>query len=571
MPFGLYVHQNKLFIRHKTYSHDSIVFFFTPDMKYRLLAFLLLLSGTATGFIPTAKTNLPAESISTFVPATAQRHLDYLASDRLMGRNTPSPWLDTAAEYIAQQFRSYGLEPVNGSYFHTYTLQRVHLMDSNMLAITVDGVRTELTIKNDYIPFGRSGSGTLQGADIVFVGYGITAPDFGYDDYAGVDVRGKIVIALKGEPMTSDTAIFNGPMFSRYAQTEPKIRAAEQHGAAALLLVSDPLRSRRLRPVGFAWPSLYPKIPASALPLMLPRDKAPMLPAIDGGERMITLLFGSVDKLKQIQTEIDSTLKPRSFALKAMGDIRVQIETDNYPVRNVMAMLRGTEKPDEYVVIGAHYDHVGYFTPGPGSEELNEAENGIAAPIDSIYNGADDNASGTTGLLMAAEAFSHAPTHPRRSILFVAFSAEEKGLLGSKAFVATPPVPLSGMVAMLNMDMIGRNNMDSLSVGGNTRSPELAAWNEEENSHLQRPFTLAYNIEEYFFRSDQANFAMKKIPVLFYHSGEHEDYHKVSDEVAKINFPKLVQAAQLCTRVAWRVAEEYKRPTYVPIVGDDYD
>lgn len=568
---GTAFHQNKPFIRHKTYSYDSIVFLFPPVMNYRLFALLLLLAGTGVGFVRNTRPALPAESVATFVPATAIRHMDFLASDRLMGRNTPSPGLDTAAEYIARQFRSYGLEPVNGTYFHEYTLQRAHLGDSNVVALTIGGVRTELAIRNDYIPFGRSGSGTLRNAEIVFAGYGITAPEFGYDDYAGVDVRGRIVVALKGEPQTSDSTVFNGPGLSRYAQMEPKLRTAEEHGAAALILISNPLRSRRLRPVGFAWPSLYPQIPASALPLVLPRENEVSIPAIDGGERLATLLFGGVDQLKQIQKEIESSLKPRSFALDATGDIRIGITMENYTVRNVMAVLRGSEKPDEYVVAGAHYDHVGYFIPGPAGAELNETENGLLAPLDSIYNGADDNASGTTGLLLMAEALARAPERPHRSILFVAFSAEEKGLLGSKAFVRTSPVPTTSMVAMLNMDMIGRNTMDSLSIGGNTRSPELAAWNEEANRRLPQPFTLVYNIENYFFRSDQASFAMRKIPVLFYHSGEHEDYHKVGDEMQKINFTKLVQAARLCADVTWQAAETPQRPSYVPMPGDRYE
>ncbi len=507
---------------------------------------------------------LPAESVSVFTPAKARSHLEYLASDALLGRNTPSPMLDTAAEYIAARFRSYGLQPVNGTYFHTYTLERARLGDTLELNITSGGTTTKLALKGDFIPFVRTSAADIDSAAVVFVGYGISAPQERYDDYAGIDVRGKIVVAIKGEPLTSDTARLKGPAASRYAQTSHKISAASDHGAAGIILVGDALRMRRLRPVGFAWPSLYPKIPADALPLVLP-DTTPSIPAVDAGEKAITALFGSVEALRAIQSAIDSTYKPNSFVVKATtARLRIMLLSERYTIRNVMGVLPGSERPDEYVVLGAHYDHVGYFSPGAHATEMNEMENGASTPVDSIYNGADDNASGTTGLLLAAEAMQQAPIRPRRSILFLAFSGEEKGLLGSKAFVDSSPIPLSSMVAMLNMDMIGRNSSDSLSIGGNTRSPELAAWNEEANSALTKPFTLAYNIEEYFLRSDQASFALKGIPVLFYHSGEHADYHRVGDEVSKINYDKLVRCAQLCAGTAWHAAQEAIKPRYVP-------
>lgn len=545
-----------------------VVLFFVCMNTVRLLLALVLCSSGAPSLYGII-TPFPSESITALTSERAQQHLEYLASDELMGRNTPSPYLDTAAAYIAAKFQEYGLAPVNGTYFHRYELQRTRLGDTSIFVVH-GHKEQEFVLKSDFIPFRQSGSGTLRQANITFVGYGITAPEYGYDDYASIDIQGNIAVILKGEPRTTDSTIFNGLSLSPYAEVRSKIANARLHGAAAVVLIADPRTTRNLRPVGFAWPSLYPHLPADALPLRLPDPDTPDIPVLDAGENIITALFGSVDSLSSIQKTIDTTLRPHSFLFQnTTADINLVLAVERYTVSNVMGILPGKTLPQEFVVLGAHYDHVGYFTPGPNAAEMNETENETSAPLDSIYNGADDNASGTTGLLLAAEAFARAPQPPNRSMLFLAFSGEEKGLLGSRAFVNTSPIPLPQMVAMLNMDMIGRNSSDSLSIGGNTRSPELSQWNEQENQHMPHPFALAYNIEKYFFRSDQANFAKHNIPVLFYHSGEHDDYHRVTDGVEKINYTKLLRTTELCARVAWRVANERVLPTYTPAPDDN--
>ncbi len=191
------------------------------------------------------------------------------------------------------------------------------------------------------------------------------------------------------------------------------------------------------------------------------------------------------------------------------------------------------------VVIGAHYDHVGYIKDHkPG--------------VDYIYNGADDNASGTCALMAIARAFGGLSQKPKRSVLFIAFAGEEKGLFGSRAYTENPLFPLEKTVAMLNFDMVGRNAPDSVSVGGHTRSPDLIRINEEENRYIG--MKLDYSIDQYYNRSDQYNFARKKIPFLFYFTGEHPDYHRVSDEAYKVNTHKIAMIADLGFRVAWRIA-----------------
>lgn len=505
-----------------------------------------------------ANDRIPAGVQANITEAKAKAHLNWLASDELRGRNTPSPELERAGNYIADKFKEWGLVPVkDNSYFQYYELERRNLGGNNSFKLTAGSTSKDLQLKDDYIPYGFSGGGSVN-ADIVFVGFGITAPDYNYDDYAGIDVKGKIVVVMRGEPqmLNPRDGIFDGSKLTSYASITAKMENAAKHGAIAMIRVGDPLTTKRFTPVGFSWPLVFKNIPESALPLVLPKDNAvkPII-ALDCGESVIATLFGSMDALKAVQSAIDSTLKPQSKVLGMRATLSINMIEEKVRVRNVVGMVKGTEKPDEYVVLGAHYDHVGYSTPG--------------SPIDSIYNGADDNGSGTTGLLLNAEAFGTAKEKPRRSMVFVAFSGEEKGLYGSRAFVKYSPIPTEKIVAMLNTDMIGRNGIDSLSVGGNTRCKELADLSAEENATFAKPFSLKYNIEEFFFRSDQASFAMRKIPVIFYFSGMHEDYHRPGDEVSKINFPKLTQVAQLCARTAWRVSMLPGRLPYTPAPNDD--
>jgi hypothetical protein len=488
----------------------------------------------------------------------ARQYLSYLASDEMGGRDTPSPELERAAQYIADRFKEFGVEPVAGKYMHPYALQRTHLAEPNALNFSKDGVQHHMEIKADFIPFDVTGSGNLRDARLVFAGYGITAPEYNYDDYAGIDVSGKVVVVLRGEPQMNDSAsVFNGRGWTRYGWMNSKVRNAFKRGAIGFLYLNDPVTSTRLRPVGFPWPSLYKSMAAAEMPLQLALKDSPDIPVVHVGERSAEVLFGSVESLKNLQLRIDSTFKNASYEIPGVTvNLQVTTRQEKVMVDNVAGIIRGSGETDEYVVIGAHYDHVGHHASADGAQ-------------DTIFNGADDNASGTTGLLLLAEGFSKIKERPKRSIVLVAFSGEEKGLYGSRAYVENSPLPIENCVAMLNMDMIGRNHPDSVSIGGQSRSPEFSEINVQENGELSKPFTLSYDIESFFFRSDQANFARKKIPVLFYFTGEHEDYHKVGDHIEKINFEKLTGITRLCSRVAWRVADMGGRLPYVPQGGEE--
>lgn len=553
---------------------------------YRIPYKFFLLLGVAAAVLSACTPRIFVNDEQTL--AEAQRHLQYLASDELRGRDTPSPGLDSAAEYIASQFKSYGLEPVNGSYFHTYYLSRVNLERPNRIVVHVNDVGYHLALKTDFIPFDVTSSTAFEQEEVVFVGYGIVAPQYNWNDYEGVDVKGKVVVALSGEPDSKDSTFFRGKAPTRFSFTRTKIQTARKQGAKAFILINDPVHHENLTPTGSMFPSLN-NLPDSLAPIVFhPLGEAQMA-AVHAGANAANALFGSVLALKDWQQRIDAERKPQSKLLEGKTlTMVIRIKTESIPVRNVVGVLPGrnagyspggassntalsalpqtsvsaTEKPGdamrtigEHIVIGGHYDHVGIHADSakPGQ--------------DSICNGADDNASGTTGVLLAARALAH--TQPKRSALFVCFSSEEKGLLGSQALVNDYPYDIQQCVAMLNMDMIGRNSEDSLFIGGQSRSPSLVELNKTVNATLPKPFTLAYNIEEYFFRSDQANFALKRIPVLFYFSGMHDDYHKPGDEISKIRFPKLLRAAQLCTETAWQLLNMDTKPEYVRQRGDD--
>ena len=502
-------------------------------------------------FFAASNNNPPREALDAIRAEDIRRHVDFLAADTMKGRNTPSPELDRAAEYIASEFKRYGLKPVNKSFFADFHLSTVKLGQENSLAITVAGQTHTYTIKKDFMPFDMTASKSVD-SPLVFAGYGITAPEYGYDDYAGIDAKGKIVLVMRHEPREKDPAsLFDGAKDTEYSQVSWKTQNAIEHGAAGLLVITDPVHHRSLAPRGFPWPSLFEGIPDDALPLTLALTEKQKIPVVHVGETIIRDIVGSVDTLRHWQSQIDQTFKPKSVELPhARVQVQTTTETNLQSTRNVVGLVEGSDPKlkNELVVIGAHYDHVGTLK----QHEPN---------ADSIYNGADDNASGTSAVLAMAKAFCAAKQKPKRSVLLMTFAGEEKGLFGSRAYVEWPLFPLENTVAMLNLDMVGRNAADSVSVGGVTRSPDLAKINEEENREVG--LKLDYSIESFHNRSDQYNFARKKIPFLFYFTGLHQDYHQLSDHPEKINEGKITKIATLAFRVAWRAANTEQRFRYL--------
>lgn len=495
---------------------------------------------------------IPAQSpavnkgVKVITPEKIKTHIDFLASDALLGRNTPSPGLDTAAAYITREFIKDGLQPVNGSYFNPIHLTTTGLGDDNYVEINNNGEIKNLTIKTGFVPFENTASGTAEGS-LVFAGYGISAPGLNYDDYAGLNVAGKVVIVLRHMPREQDSSsIFKKPGNQKYANLDYKMENAISHGAKGLLVITDPLNHLMLTPRGFPWPTLYKNFPKDALALSLKDIDQNRIPLIHVGKEVINILFGSVDSLKNIQSLMDKELKPWSKEFPTVS-VKIKVTTieNGAKTGNIVGLLPGTDPvlKNEILVIGAHYDHVGY------KKEHKEGEK-------YIYNGADDNASGTSGLLEVAEAFAKAKAKPKRSILFIAFTGEEKGLFGSQAYVSHPLFPLEKTIAMLNMDMISRGHPDTLHLEAGALSPDLTEIAKKENKDIG--FKILVDGTEFLDRSDQGNFYHKNIPFIMFFAGLHNDYHTVRDRPETIDPIKAAKIAKLVFKTAWVVANDNK-------------
>lgn len=490
----------------------------------------------------------------TITPELLCSHIYTLASDAMQGRNTPGPGLDSAAAYIAGEFRKTGIQPVEGSYYQPFFLCRKNLGETNVLTLTKNGVPHDLKLKSGFIPFELCGSGLAEGP-VVFAGYGITAPEYGYDDYEGVDVSGKIVLVMRGEPQKDDSAsVFKGVENTRHYDLSEKVENAARHGASALLVVNGPLSHPSLKPRGFPWPSLSKVIPADALPLSVCSDEDREMPVLHIGEEAVNLLFGTPDSLRRIQSRIDSLLRTESFEIQsitAFTDIRMG--GDRIPVQNVVGMIPGKDRSQEALVIGAHYDHVGVM------------KNPADSIADTIFNGADDNASGTAGVMAVAKAFARLKTPPDRTILFILFAGEEKGLFGSRYYSQHPLLPLENTVAMLNLDMISRNGADTLYLVGAPASPDVTEIILKAN---RKTGLKLIPDDDFMGGSDHYPFYRKEIPFMFFFTGIHADYHTPRDNPELTDCRKAARISQLVFLTALRIAMDDQR--YRLLSREDY-
>jgi Peptidase family M28/PDZ domain/PA domain len=484
----------------------------------------------------------PAEPAADRAPLKAMVSADsimaygsWLADDAREGRMTGSPGADASAAFIAAHFKAWGLEGGGDgdSYLqHFPALMGVGYGEGNALAIT--GVKDlgPLALDRDFRPLAVSDNGTAQGG-IVFAGYGITAPDLGYDDYAGIDVTGKIVLVLRDEPQQNDsTSVFDGTINTPHATLDKKATNAAAHGAAALLVFTGPDNP------GYAEDALVK-------PKWLETAGGGGLPALHVKAAVGEALLASrgIDVREWVRS-VDRDLKPHSVGLgpDVTASLTVAIETEKRQAENVVAMLPGKDPHAGVIVVGAHYDHLG--RGGESSLAPNE--------IGQIHNGADDNASGTSCLIEVARVLSKTGPY-RRPILFTAFSGEEEGMLGSRYLVEEdPPIPVDFMKAMLNMDMVGRPKNMKLIVGGVGTSPVFAPILDREGAGS--PLTVVQQ-KGAFSPSDHHKFYLKKIPVLFFFSGLHEDYHKPSDDWDKIDREGITAAARLVASVTADLAD----------------
>jgi hypothetical protein len=340
--------------------------------------------------------------------------------------------------------------------------------------------------------------------------------------------------------------VFLGKESSTHAFNETKTANAIAHGAVGVIVITDPLNHQITTPRGFPWPSLSRLLPHDALPMIL-SDTTQKIPVIHAGKEIVNQLFGSFDSLRSIQVMIDRNLKPMSKAFPNVSvKMKVVLNENVVNANNVIGIIPGSDPAlkNQYLVVGGHYDHVGF------NKEHKEGE-------DYINNGADDNASGTAGVLAVAEAFSKMKVKPKRSVLFMAFSGEEKGLFGSEAYVRKPLFPLANTVAMLNLDMISRNSIDSLYLDGGVYSPDLTEIVKTQNKGVG--FKLQINKDDHVDGSDHASFFHKKVPFVFFFAGLHNDYHTVRDNPDTIDAAKAARISQLVFKTAWFVANDNKR------------
>ena len=466
-------------------------------------------------------------------------HVKYLASPELAGRASGSEGNRKAALYIADWMKREGIRPLGegGSYFQNFEFVAAErLGDSNRLAISAQslGGERELKVDLDFRPLALSSNAAVS-APLVFAGYGISAPDSNFDDYQGLDVRDRIVVVLRYGPDGADP--HSG--FSRYTSFRNKARVARDKGAAGIIFVNGPRDDQDDDLIRLSYDQSF---------------ESSGIPAVSMKRNLLeTLLRPAGLTLRAIQDSISTSRRPFRAPL---GDAVARLATDVRKVKartaNVVGLLPGSNPSisGQVLILGAHFDHLGYGGRGSGS---------LVPDTLAIHPGADDNASGTAGLLELMKAFSARRNALGRSLLFIFFSGEELGTLGSAWYVNHPLVPLDSAVAMVNMDMIGRLENKQLTVYGTGTSP---AWTPLlERFNRDSSFSLRL-IPDGYGPSDQTQFYSKDMPVLFFFTGTHNDYHKPSDTWDKINYPGEERVVRYVEKVVGALDTTPGRPAF---------
>lgn len=462
-----------------------------------------------------------------------------LADPAMKGRLTGTPELEKAAKFLAARYEKLGIPPAGGkSYFQWYDVTtNARMGKGNALKWTATGQTHTLEPEKDFVPFNFSMNGNVAGK-VVFAGYGITAPEYHYDDYAGIDAKDKVVMILRHEPQEfDDKSVFNGKVYTRHAQMEAKAVNAKFHGARAVIFVSDAANHSDADQVEKFSRNVGPGF--RGVPFVQVRAET--------ADQWLALAGRN---LKDIMAAIDKDLKPESFDLPAslLVELGVDVQREVKRVPNVCAYLRGAT--DEYIIIGAHYDHLG----------LGEQFSMAPSMAGTVHPGADDNASGTAGVLELARWFKAQP-QGKRGILFLNFSGEELGLLGSSAYVSNPVLPLDKAVAMLNMDMIGRIRDGKVFLSGSGTGSTFKSILEEEKAKTK--LNLDLSEQGGYGSSDHTSFTTKQIPVLFFFSGLHADYHKPSDTADKIDAQDAAMLLEVIAGISTRLIEAGERPQFV--------
>ncbi len=483
-------------------------------------------------------------------------HIEFLASQYCRGREAGDIGTEIAQQYITSTLKGAQIKPAGkyGDYYQDVKLMSVSLDHKSYLRIETnsDGFLSvhDAKLEFDYLPIDLSAEREVN-APIAFVGYGISAAEHNYDDYAGIDVKGKVVLLLRHEPGERDeSSPFEGRRNSIHGTLLKKILNAQEHGALGVLIVTDPLNHTEFEPAscsGTYWPGLREKqyeededfkyMQFSPLMKIIGDDYGVRIPAIAIHLDIAESIIGKDRSLLDIQKRIDSELEPQSFPIsnKNIG-IRVAFETTRVNARNIVSIVKGSDPNiDDVVIVGAHYDHLGKNNRGQ------------------VFGGADDNASGSAAVIELARAFQKLDSKPKRSIVFILFTAEEKGLLGSKYYVENPLYPLEKTTAFVNLDMIGRNDIDQICILGKYQFPKLFSIIENINNNTSN-FYINYSVDDLVGRSDQMPFLRHNVPFVFFSSGLHDEYHRPEDTVNLIIPEKVLKVTQLAFLSLWQIA-----------------
>jgi Zn-dependent M28 family amino/carboxypeptidase len=539
--------------------------------------FLLALVLTSLLVLPFPGVNAQRRSLKSKKPTTAsiatQRGADlitttqlrdylyFIASDEMEGRDTPSRGLDTTAKFLSTSLARWGLKPAgdDGTFFQKIALRRDSLKKEQTKVTLNDRV---LAPGDDYVPLPRPADVTGQ---LVFAGNGWFINSRNLDSYKGIDAKGKIAVIfgpVDGLPRGISNADLKGKRGEDWMN--PSEYAMKQ-GVAAIVLVPDfhylaNWERNRLR-VTERGSTVVEKFQTTT---------GPQVPGIIASPRLANLLFqGERQNATALFESSFGSEMSAPFELSAGKKLSINVASNNDPIftQNVVAVFEGSDPvlKNEYVALGAHYDHVGIGSPQSG---------------DSIYNGADDDGSGTTALLAMAEALAKTATRPKRSVLFVWHAGEERGLWGSRYFTEYPTVSLDKIVAQINLDMIGRSKKNgdtnprnqSLTgpneiyvIGSKMMSTELGELTEAVNKdYLNLTYNYLYDNpndpNRFFFRSDHYNYARKGIPIVFFFDGEHEDYHRPGDSPDKIDYEKMEKVTRTVYMLLWELANRPSRP-----------
>ncbi len=505
----------------------------------QLTLFLTLLACTATSF---GQAHIGNDRAIT--PDRLKDHLEFIASDEMEGRDTPSRGLDTATLYVATQLKLWGAQPAgdDGTFF-----QKIPLVQRNL-----DVDKSSIELGGKAFTFGDgfriATRGVSASAKMVYVGHGYVLKSKGIDPYAGLDVRGKIVVVASGMPAGTTFADFRS---GQAPDVERPAVAAQERGALAIITIPTPSSL-----------SGWDAATANRLSRMTPESLDPTIVNVSAGPALVQAILAG-ESLSPDDAMKGSDAPEKGFALNDSKSITLNVvdHKETTYTRNVVAIVPGADAKlkNEYVAFGAHIDHLGMRSPTSSG--------------DRVYNGADDDGSGTVSILEIAHAYLTGP-RPKRSLLFVWHIGEEKGLWGSAWFNDHPTVDLKSVITQLNIDMIGRSKPagdakpadkvltgpnEVYVVGSSMMSTDLQKVSEKVNAgFLKLAFNYKYDdpkdTERIFFRSDHYNYAHKGIPIIFYFDGVHEDYHRVSDEVAKIDFEKMAKVARTVYATGWTLA-----------------